>query len=203
MHATRATTRSGMITRAGTFSCRADAISLLGLLSPVQANPKDSPCAPQVTSILGLPPVLGAVDAVTDLTAGPLPAAGDEAYGYASVAGLNILGVPGHEIKVGAVMSAAEALCVDDGSGHLSDHMYSMSTVATLIIDGYPISVAGGPQKISIGNLATVWLNRTTTRANSVRQRALEVDLLGMPIAIVGETQVDRTGNPCGTALMP
>jgi hypothetical protein len=196
------TVKWGILARAGSFSCRADAVSLLGLLNPVTANPADSPCATDSNSLLGLPPLLGAVNADTVLSAGILPAAGDFGYSYASVARLSLLGVPGHSISVGAISSASVVRCVAGANG-LSEQMFGSSTVASITIDGYRITIAGGPQKISVGGLATVWLNRTMTTANSVQQRAVEVDLLGMPIAIAGESQVDSTGKPCDTVLLP
>ena len=188
--------------RGGTFSCTAKAVKLAGV-PLVSANPGDTPCASDAKSLVGLPPLVGALNAFTDLKGGSLPAAGDHGYAYASAASVNILGIPGHSISVGAVTSEAEVRCVAGSTGMLSEQMFSDSTVATITIDGYRITVGGGPAKLSIAGIATVWLNRTITTANGVEQRAVEVDLLGIPIAIVADSKVDSTGSPCNTILVP
>jgi hypothetical protein len=190
--------------RAGTFSCRGTAANLLGA-ALVVANPPDSPCANANKSLLPLTlsgTGLGVLNASTSVHGGKLPAAGDNGTAKASAVSLLTSLIPGHTIKAGVVTSQATVGCVSNPGGGLSTVMTSSSNVASLTIDGKSYVVGNGPLTISVGTLATVYVNRTIVTANSRTQRAIEIDLNGKPIVIAAQAEVDSSGNPCGTTII-
>jgi hypothetical protein len=192
----------GILERNGTFSCRATALNLLGI-QPIVANAADNPCKAAKNSLLTLGTIASAVNAQTTLSEGTLPAAGDTATASASVATVNITQVPGHQIAVGAVQSQAAVSCEPALLGGLAPKFSSSSNVATITIDGATTTVGSGPLKLSIPNVATIWLNRTISGGGTRIQRAVEVDLGTTRVAVVAESKVDVAGSPCGTVLVP
>jgi hypothetical protein len=194
----------GTPVRAGSFSCRATAANILGS-ALVVANPADSPCANASKSLLSLSlggTALGVLNASTSVHGGRLPAAGDNGTAKASAASLITTLIPGHTIRAGVVTSQATVGCVSNPAGGLSTVMTSSSNVASLTIDGKSYVVGNGPLTIPVGTLATVYVNRTIVTANSRTQRAIEIDLNGKPIVIAAQSEVDRSGNPCGVAII-
>ena len=190
------------LTRAGTFSCTATAADVFG--TPfVVANPANSPCASDklaglAPTVLGITP--GVLHALTILQAGPLPSVRDQDLAAATVAGVQITTIPGHTITVGALDSQAQEGCgrVPPGAT-LVLNSRSSSNVASLTIDGTPQTVGSSPLTIAVDGAASVSINETIPTSNSLTQVALEVDLLGQPIVLGAVSQVDFSGNPCGT----
>jgi Flp pilus assembly protein TadG len=208
----------GTQTRAGTFTCRASALrvgnnTLLGLspAEPVVANGPDTPCQTANTSLTpvlgGL--TLGVLTASTTLnTPGALPAAGDGATANAKAANVCLgttLPIVGTCVGLGATVlnSDASVTCTAGAGGALTPVFAGSSTLATLTLGGLPLPIAN--QTINLPILGTqvlnIFVNRTIQANGVLTQRALEVDLGGSPLLIVGEAQVDTTGNPCGTTV--
>ncbi len=190
--------------RAGTFSCEGTGANILGALF-ADANHKNNPCRSDHANLVNVGPIpvadatVKALAAHTHLKAGKLPKAGDTASSDAKVAKATVGGVPGHNIVIGAVTSQASETCVSK-AGKLSLQRTAKSRVAYIKINGKKTLVGNKSMKLSIGKLATIYLNRTIKTANSVTQRAVEIDLMGKPLVILAQSEVDSTGNPCATA---
>jgi hypothetical protein len=189
-------------TRAGTFSCKATAAKVLQ--APlVVANPQDDPCANDSRSLLApsiLSTTIGALHSQTAIHAGALPANGDHNIATASAAGVLTTLIPGHTIKADAVGSEVQEGCAGPHNGPLHLHVWPpTSSVVNLTIDGNSTPVGNAPLTIPVGGLATVYANRTVTSSSSVDQIALEVDLLGVPVLTLADSQIDVSGDPCGT----
>lgn len=187
--------------RAGTFSCEGTGATLLTLTFAV-ANPMDSPCrthSASVASVSGkksLAVTAHAVSASTLLKAGRLAQAGDTAQATARVAKATIGAIPGHRISLGVVTSTVTERCVKSGSG-LKLVRTSKSSVANLKIDGKKTKIINKPEKIPLGPLATIWLNRIVRQGHTLMRRAVQIDLGGKTILILAQSQTDYTGSPC------
>ena len=112
--------------------------------------------------------------------------------------------ISGNPIKIGAVQSTATETCVAKG-GKLSLKRTGKSTVAYIVINGQKTTVGNKYEKITVGPpatpLATIYLNRTIKKSNTLTQRAVEIDVGGTkPSVILAQSEVDSTGNPCATA---
>lgn len=204
------TVRWGTAKRAGTFSCRASALAVratLLSLEPVVANPADSPCANDHHTLLSVGPVLGvsaqALDAATTTTPNPLPTAGESVHADATVASLSVGLVPGHTIAVSTLDSHASVTCASSGGG-LAPVLAGHSSVASVTIDGHTTVVGSAPLTLTVGPLATLFLNRTITSAGVVTQRALELDVLGLSAAtvIAAEAKAGLSATPCQTTVV-
>jgi hypothetical protein len=189
-------------TRAGTFSCRASALNLLGAELTV-ANSADSPCATQSTT--GLPVnasplvvanVLNA--ATTNNTPSTIPAVGDGGSATASVANVTLGSAP-TGLNIQAASSRAAVTCQTAAGGGLTPVFTGSSTVVTVAPPpGFPSNTFNGPATINLGVLV-VHFNRQIRTATSLTQRAVEVDLGTTPLVILGESKANIAGTPCST----
>ncbi|HZO79095.1 MAG TPA: choice-of-anchor P family protein [Solirubrobacteraceae bacterium] len=193
--------------RAGTFSCKGTGATLLTLTFAV-SNPMDSPCKTEHASIAfvsGKPSLKVTAQAVESET-NTVPRllkkrakAGDRAGADAKVAKAIIGAVPGHNVKVRAISSEVTEGCVKSGSG-LKLVRKGKSSVAGLKIDGKKMPIITTPEKIPLGPLATIWLNRTIKTKHSLTQRAVQIDLAGKVAVILAQSQADFTGRPCSNS---
>lgn len=196
--------------RDGVFSCRASAVNLAGI-QPVVANPGTAPCKDDAKAAANLDLNAGALrvtvnalPAATDQTPNDLssapPAAGDNATATGGLATATI-STPGLTIELGVLKADAVARCVP-GSGGLVPALSGSSSIASLKINGKPVTVGSAPLTIPL-LVGSLRLNSTTTTATSVTQRALELDTL-LTDVVIGEAHADvqgttahPNGNPC------
>lgn len=187
--------------RAGTFSCKGTGATLLTLTFAV-ANPMDSPCKSHTASVANisgkksLKVTAKAVSATTFLKAGKLAKAGDKAGANAKVVKAAIGAIKGNHITVGVVTSQVQETCVKSGSG-LNLVAKAKSRVAGLKIGTKKYGVITTPEKIPIGPLATIWINRTIKKGNTLMQRGVQIDLAGKTIVVLAQSQADFKGRPC------
>jgi DNA-binding beta-propeller fold protein YncE len=196
--------------RIGVFSCQATALKLAGL-TVVQANPPDVPCIDdhetlaQVQLGAGILNVRAtALDATTDQTPDDLqntpPAAGDNATATTLVNSTRVTATL-VTIELGVISSTASATCVA-GPGGLTPAFAGSSHIASLRINGIPITVGSDPLTIPLV-IGSLQLNSTQTTATSVTQRAVFLDTL-LTDLVIGEAKANvegdaqhPDGNPC------
>ena len=197
--------------RNGSFSCTSTALRIAGLTA-ARANPADVPCVDdhrQVASARlasGLVDVrTGVLDAATDVTpdnpASAPPAAGDGAAASARVDSTRISVGGLVTIELGVIRSSAAATCAS-GSGGLAPAFSGSSSVASLKIDGVPVTIGSAPLTIPLV-VGSLRINSTETTATSVVQRAVVLDTL-LTDVVIGEAKADvegtgahPDGNPC------
>ena len=101
-------------------------------------------------------------------------------------------------IQIGAATSNAADTCVSKG-GHLVVKQTHNSNVAYIKTNGKKTPIGNKYEKISLGALGTIYLNRVLKHGNKITVRAVEIDLGGKtkPSIILAQSQVSYTGNPC------
>jgi len=189
--------------RDGTFSCQATAVKIAGLKA-AQANPADVPCADdvktvaQVTLNAGLVKVqTSLLDARTDQTPDNLnsapPAAGDSGAAKAVIESTKIFVGP-VVIELGLIKSSASATCTS-GPGGLAAKFASASSIASLKINGLPVTVGTAPLTIPLV-VGSLQLNSTQTSGGTVIQRAVFLDTL-LTDVVLAESKANVEGQPC------
>jgi hypothetical protein len=189
--------------RDGTFSCQATAVKIAGLKA-AQANPADVPCADdvktvaQVTLNAGLIKVqTSLLDARTDQTPDNLnsapPAAGDSGAAKAVIESTKIFVGP-VVIELGLIKSSASATCTS-GPGGLAAKFASASSIASLKINGLPVTVGTAPLTIPLV-VGSLQLNSTQTSGGTVIQRAVFLDTL-LTDVVLAESKANVEGQPC------
>lgn len=187
--------------RAGTFSCEGTGATLATLTFAV-SNPTDSPCITQHASVAfvsGKPAVnvtAQAVESETNIEPTSPNKAINHAGADAKVTKAIIGAIPGHSVTARVISSEATDTCVKTGSGRKLVRQ-AKSSVAGLDIDGNEMPIINTPEKIPLGPLATIWVNRTIKTKHSLTQRGLEIDLGGQVLAVLAQSQADFTGSPC------
>ncbi|SMC88308.1 NHL repeat-containing protein [Kibdelosporangium aridum] len=194
--------------RTGVFSCQATVLKIAALIS-TQANPADVPCVDDHENLAAVQLSAGiltvranALDARTDqtpdnLTATP-PAAGDNATSTAQVESTRITSAL-VTIELGVIHSTASAICAA-GPGGLVPQFSGSSHVASLRINGVPVTVGSAPLTIPLV-IGSLRLNSTTTTATTVVQQAVVLDTL-LTDVVIGEAKANveaTAGNPGGT----
>lgn len=193
--------------RTGVFSCQATALRLAGL-TVVQANPPDVPCVDdhellaQVQLGAGILTVrASALDARTEQTPDDLrntsPAAGDNSTATAMVNSTRVTATLVN-IELGVIRSTASATCVA-GPGGLAPVFTGSSHIASLRINGLPITVGSTPLTIPL-LIGSLQLNSTQTTSTSVTQRAVFLDT-ALTDLVIGEARAnveDNAGHPGG-----
>ncbi|MGI8412178.1 MAG: hypothetical protein ACR2QA_06745 [Solirubrobacteraceae bacterium] len=150
---------------------------------------------------------------------GSLPAAGDGATANASLANVKLGGIGGvvggavgSALTIQAASSTQNVRCVNSPNGTLTPRFTGSSKVVGLSVNGAtPSGTITTPETINVLGIATIFLNREITTTNNGvvthTRRAVEVDLggptNGTPLAIVGQSSVDTTGNPCAVTSQP
>jgi Ca2+-binding RTX toxin-like protein len=185
---------AGPASAAGGFGCRGSAARLTGLgavnLEPAVANGPGTPCASQSTSVVSVPPPLGAVlglKAATALTS--VSATGVTAQ--SGVVAPVFVGLFGG-IQVTSLTAQAQDRCVS-GSATPS----SSSQVLGLTVNGKSYGTISTPLTVSIPLVGTLYLNQTVSGNGNVAQRALELSGLDGTDLVLGEASVGAAGNPC------
>jgi hypothetical protein len=188
---------------ANIFTCRASALRVItvteGVFEPAVANPAEAPCKtddrafPDV-SLLNIIKAEG-IDADT---VGAVPHTGNPSTAEAKVVEASLLG---GVVKAGVVNANAKVAPVG-GVCKLS----SSSSIATLAINGVPITVGSSPLTVTIPLVGVLHLNETINGVNKVTQRAVDLVItnlllqttLNVKRVIVSEAIADFTfGNPC------
>lgn len=198
--------------RTGVFSCQATALNLAGIVV-VRANPPDVPCADDQETLLQLQLGSGilavratALDARTSLTpddlANTAPAAGDNATSTAMVDSTRVTATL-VTIELGVIRSTASVTCVA-GPGGLNPVFAGSSRIASLRINGLPVTVGSAPLTIPL-LIGALHLNQTVTTGTRVTQRAVFLDTL-LTDLVIGEATANMEarpgrpgGNPCRT----
>ncbi|MGI5211752.1 choice-of-anchor P family protein [Plantactinospora sp. CA-290183] len=189
--------------RTGIFSCQATALKAAGTVS-TRANPPNTPCADdqvrraQVRFDGGLVTArLSGLHARTEQTpddlAGTPPMVGDDATATAGVRRSSI-SVGRHTIiEVGAVRATASVMCRADPAGPRSSH-YGSSTIASLRINGVPVTVGPEPQTIPLA-IGALRLNVGTSTATGFTQQAVVLDTARTDV-VIGEATANIAGLP-------
>lgn len=198
--------------RNGKFSCTATALNLAGIKA-ARANPADVPCVDdsstvaQLTLNSGLVKVnAGLLTAGTDLTPDNQqnqPLAGDNAKASARIETTKIVVgalLPLVTIEVGVIKADAKVSCVN-GPGGLVPSFSGSSSIASLKINGVPVTVGSAPLTIPlvVGELR---LNATITTGTSVTQQALALDTL-LTDVVLAEAKANFEGTPAHPAGNP
>ncbi|WP_173156422.1 Calx-beta domain-containing protein [Phytohabitans suffuscus] len=189
--------------REGTFSCQATAVKIAGL-KVAQANPADVPCADDVETVAqstlnaGLIKVqTSLLEARTDQTPDDLssapPAAGDSGSAKAVIESTKII-APGLTIELGVVKSSASATCVS-APGGLTSKLAGASSIASLKINGLPVTVGSAPLTIPLV-VGSLQLNSTQVSGDTVIQRAVFLDTL-LTDVVLAESKANVEGRPC------
>lgn len=200
----------GVATRAGGFSCRASALRVSTALESserVIANPPDNPCKKDQRLLdaeaLPLSTVYAQqLEASTAILAGSLPAAGDNAQAESKVASVKVGALAGHAVAASVLNSTAKVACTAGAAG-LTPTFSSSSSVAQLTVDSRTVPVDSSPLTISLAGHVVVYVNRTIMLGGVRTQRALEIDVNGLPAVVAGESKVDISGSPCSTIIVP
>jgi hypothetical protein len=192
----------------GTFSCTSTALRI-GSTSISQANPKDSPCANDAKIPVNEFVPLGSLGyvwveglaAVTQANHPTQPGIGHGGNAQAGVLGVQVR-ILNQTITAGALRTLLFTWCTtpDEGAATPPPAMTVQpeSDILGVQVNGrwllnvnQPVTVPAGPY--------TIYLNRRIVTSNSLTARALEIDGPGLPAGgiVIGESQVDHTGNPC------
>lgn len=100
-------------------------------------------------------------------------------------------------IQIGAATSSASDTCVAKGHRLVVKQRHK-SNVAYIVLNGQKQKIGNKSEKISLGPLGTIYLNRVLKHGNKITVRAVEIDLGGTkPSVILAQSQVSYTGNPC------
>lgn len=187
--------------RDGTFSCTATAANVAGITAAV-ANPANLPCVDDSKTVASISLNAGlinvkstALTAATNLTPDNQslpPAAGDKAESSAKVDKTTISTL-GLTIELGVIQSQATASCVA-GPGGLTPGFAGSSNVASLKINGVPVTVGSAPLTIPLV-IGSLNLNRTTVAGGVVTQEAVALET---PLAsiVLAKSQADVHGTP-------
>ncbi|WP_410573094.1 Calx-beta domain-containing protein [Amycolatopsis sp. cmx-4-61] len=195
--------------RDGTFSCTGTAANVIGITAAV-ANPANLPCADDSQSVLDATLNAGlikvethALTAATDLTPddqSAAPAAGDHAQASAKI-DRTVISTVGLTIELGVIQSQAAATC-QPATGGLAPALTGSSSVASLKINGVPVTVGSAPVTIALV-IGSLKLNGQTIANGVVKQQAVTLET---PLAkiVLAESQADvhgtaahPAGNPC------
>jgi hypothetical protein len=195
--------------RDGTFSCTATAADVAGITAAV-ANPANLPCVDDSKTVASISLNAGlinvksaALTAATNLTPDNQslpPAAGDRAESSAKVDKTTISTL-GLTIELGVIQSQATASCVT-GPGGLTPGFAGSSNVASLKINGVPVTVGSAPLTIPLV-IGSLNLNRTTVAGGVVTQEAVALEtplaniVLAKSQADVHGTTAHPSGSPC------
>jgi hypothetical protein len=195
--------------RDGFFSCTATGADVIGITAAV-ANPANLPCADDSETVASVSLNAGLINvstgiltAKTDLTPDDqttAPAAGDRAESTARVDKTTISTL-GLKIELGVIQSQATASCVA-GPGGLQPGFAGSSTIASLKINGVPVTVGSAPLTIPLV-IGSLKLNSTTVANGVVTQEAVTLDtalahiVLAKSQADVHGTTAHPGGNPC------
>ncbi|GLZ41011.1 Calx-beta domain-containing protein [Actinokineospora sp. NBRC 105648] len=202
-------TGTGTITdgdRDGGFTCAATAAAVLGSTAAA-ANPPNNPCATDsklvpTVSLLGVR--VDGLSGSTDLFPAnqeTAPGPGDGAQSEASVnaATVSLLGLA--NIQLGDIHAEAGLTCVA-GPGGLTPVSHSSSSVATLRINGAPITVGTRPLTIPLV-VGSLRLNSSTEVNGQLVRQAVVLDtpltrvvLAEVKVGLHG-TATHPAGNPC------
>jgi hypothetical protein len=191
--------------RSGVFSCTATALNVIGITAAV-ANPANLPCADDSKTVAnaslnaGLIKVkTGLLTASTDQTPNDLSAPamdGDRAVSTAKVDSTTISTI-GVNIQLGVIQSQASVTCVAGAPSFAGS-----SNIASLKIDGIPVTVGSGPLTIPL-IIGSLKLNSTQVSDGQVVQQAVALDTVLAHI-VLGESKADvhgsafhPNGNPC------
>ncbi|MEV4759180.1 Calx-beta domain-containing protein [Micromonospora sp. NPDC049559] len=197
--------------RDGTFSCTSTALRIAGLTAG-RANPDDVPCvddheqvaSAQLTS--GLVNVrTGVLEAATDSRpdhpAASAPAAGDAGSATARVDSTRITVAGLVTIELGVIQASASATCAP-APGGLAPVFAGSSTVASLKVNGVPVTVGSAPLTVPLV-VGSLRINSTETTATTITQRAVVLDtpltdvVIAEAKANVEGTPAHPAGNPC------
>ncbi|MGA6162541.1 Calx-beta domain-containing protein [Amycolatopsis magusensis] len=195
--------------RDGTFSCTATAANVVGVTVAV-ANPANLPCADDSKTVLdatlnaGLIKVqTNALTASTDLAPddqSAAPAAGDHAQASAKI-DKTVISTLGLTIELGVIQSQAAATC-QPAAGGLAPVLTGSSNVATLKINGVPVTVGSAPLTIPLA-IGSLKLNGQTVANGVLKQQAVALETALADI-VLAESQADvhgttahPAGNPC------
>lgn len=208
-----------LLARAGSFSCRASALTLDGLPQPVVANPPDSPCVDDSESLANAGLSVGSGTTQVQVDAGLLaastdqtpdnlnatpPAVGDNGAANADATTVSItVGTGLTAVVITADLLHAEAK-VNCSAVGIPPTLTSASSVAnvSVTVGVLPavVLIAGtssATASIAIPALGTsLDVNGVATTANSVTRRALSITALGVPV-VISEAKADFSGNPC------
>jgi hypothetical protein len=165
--------------RTGVFSCRATALNLAGIIV-ARANPPDVPCVDDQETVLdanlnaGIVTVRAtALEATTDQTpdnlTGSPPTVGDNSTASARIDTTRVTAGLLVTVELGVISSTATARCVSGPNG-LEPELTGSSTIASLRVNGIPVTVGSAPLTIPL-LVGSLRLNSTTTTATSVTQQ--------------------------------
>ncbi|HEX6354737.1 Calx-beta domain-containing protein [Actinophytocola sp.] len=195
--------------RDGVWSCTATAADVAGITAAV-ANPANLPCVDDSKTVASASLNAGlinvnttALTAHTNLTpdnqALP-PAAGDRAESSARIDKTTISTL-GLNIELGVIQSQATASCVA-GPGGLTPGFAGSSNVASLKINGVPVTVGSAPLTVPLV-IGSLKLNSTTVANGVVTQEAVALEtpltriVLAKSQADVHGTSAHPSGTPC------
>ncbi|MEV6824084.1 Calx-beta domain-containing protein [Amycolatopsis sp. NPDC051102] len=195
--------------RDGVFSCTGTAANVIGITAAV-ANPANLPCADDSKTVLDATLNAGlikvqthALTASTDLSPddqSAAPAAGDHALASAKI-DKTVISTVGLTIELGVIQSQAAATC-QPAPGGLAPALTGSSNIASLKINGVPVTVGTAPLTIALV-IGSLKLNGQTIANGVVKQQAV---VLETPLAkiVLAESQADvhgtaahPAGNPC------
>ncbi|WP_410590173.1 Calx-beta domain-containing protein [Amycolatopsis sp. lyj-23] len=195
--------------RDGTFSCTGTAANVIGITAAV-ANPANLPCADDSKSVLDATLNAGlikvethALTASTDLSPddqSAAPAAGDHAQAAARI-DRTVISTVGLTVELGVIQSQAAATC-QPTSGGLAPALTGSSSVASLKINGVPVTVGSAPVTIALV-IGSLKLNGQTIANGVVKQQAVTLEtplakiVLAKSQADVHGTAAHPAGNPC------
>ncbi|MGW4524013.1 Calx-beta domain-containing protein [Amycolatopsis sp. NPDC004378] len=195
--------------RDGAFSCTGTAANVLGITAAV-ANPQNLPCADDSKTVLDATLNAGlikvqthALTSSTDLTPddqSAAPAAGDHAQASAKI-DKTVISTAGLTIELGVIQSQAAATC-QPATGGLAPVLTGSSNVASLKINGLPVTVGSAPLTIPLV-IGSLKLNGQTVSGGVVKQQTVALDTALAKI-VLAESQADvhgtaahSAGNPC------
>ncbi|WP_370961682.1 Calx-beta domain-containing protein [Amycolatopsis sp. cg9] len=195
--------------RDGAFSCTGTAANVIGSTAAV-ANPQNLPCADDSETVLDATLNAGlikvqthALTSSTDLTPdnqSAAPAAGDHAQASAKI-DKTVISTVGLTIELGVIQSQAAATC-QPVTGGLAPALTGSSNVASLKINGVPVTVGSAPLTIPLV-IGSLKLNGQTVSGGVVKQQAVALDTALAKI-VLAESQADvhgttahPAGNPC------
>ncbi len=195
--------------RDGVFSCTGTAANVIGITAAV-ANPANLPCADDSKTVLDATLNAGlinvqthALTSSTDLAPdnqSAAPAAGDHAQASAKI-DKTVISTVGLTIELGVIQSQAAATC-QPAPGGLAPALTGSSSVASLKINGVPVTVGTAPVTIALV-IGSLKLNGQTIANGVVKQQAVALET---PLAkiVLAESQADvhgtaahPAGNPC------
>jgi hypothetical protein len=111
-----------------------------------------------------------------------------------------VLGLSSKEaIKIGVATSSATDRCVAKG-GKMVLKQVHQSNIAYIVVNGKKERPGTKSEKIPLGPLGTIYLNRVLRKGHTLTVRAVQIDLGGKkPTVILAQSQVGYTGQPCAT----